>query len=114
MSEVSTEAPKVDSPAEPPKEWAILELLGHRRLGGIVSEAERYGSKCCRIDIPDPKDPSRIVATQFYWPKAIYGMTICTQEVAVEAARYCQPEPVYRLGLPTYVDHGGTGEGDDM
>jgi hypothetical protein len=33
-------------------EWVILELLGHVRLGGLVTEEERFVSKMGRIDVP--------------------------------------------------------------
>ena len=53
------------------------------------------------------------MATQFYWPSAIYGLTPCEEAVAMEAARWCQPQPVQRLGLPEYSDddHGDDGSG---
>lgn len=35
-----------ESPA--PSEWAILELMGHRRLGGRVREEIRFGAEAAR------------------------------------------------------------------
>lgn len=32
--------------------WAIVELMGHRRIAGRVSQAEQYGTAMLRIDIP--------------------------------------------------------------
>ena len=32
--------------------WAIVELFGHRKLGGRVSEAMIGGAAMIRIDIP--------------------------------------------------------------
>ena len=32
--------------------WAILELMGHRRLGGLVTEQEIAGAAFLRIDVP--------------------------------------------------------------
>lgn len=34
------------------EQWAILELMGHVRLSGRVSEEERFGCKLGRIDVP--------------------------------------------------------------
>ena len=34
--------------------WAIVELMGHRRLGGRVSEAVQYGVAMLRLDVPKP------------------------------------------------------------
>ena len=32
--------------------WSILALMGHRRLGGFVREAEVAGAKMLRLDVP--------------------------------------------------------------
>jgi hypothetical protein len=36
--------------ADPFKDWAILELMGHRKLAGLVSEETHFGVALCRID----------------------------------------------------------------
>ena len=36
------------------KQWAILELMGHRRLAGLVSETTLAGGAFLRIDVPSP------------------------------------------------------------
>ena len=33
--------------------WAIVELMGHVRVAGFVTEEERFGVKLGRIDIHD-------------------------------------------------------------
>lgn len=33
--------------------WAILELMGHRRLGGYIREQEIAGQAFLRIDVPE-------------------------------------------------------------
>lgn len=38
--------------AEQSDQWAVVELMGHVRLAGRISEEERFGSKLGRIDIP--------------------------------------------------------------
>jgi hypothetical protein len=48
--------------------WAVLELMGHRRLAGHLSEQQIGGSSFLRIDVPT--EPP---ATQFYSPSAVYG-----------------------------------------
>jgi hypothetical protein len=77
------------------KGWCILELMGHRRLGGFVSDAELAGGAFVRIDIPcDPP------ATQFYAPAAVYCITPTTEAIARELARKVRPEPVAEWELP--------------
>jgi hypothetical protein len=33
--------------------WAIIELMGHRRLAGWLSEEEVAGAAFLRIDVPE-------------------------------------------------------------
>jgi hypothetical protein len=81
------------------EEWAILELMGHRRLAGRVEEVDRYGVKMCRIDIPDPTDPAKFI-TQRYGGQAIYCETPCTEETARAISKLSQPSPVNPWELP--------------
>lgn len=78
--------------------WAILELMGHRKLAGMLSEQEIAGGAFLRIDIPGTDgQPS---ATQFYAPAAVYAITPTTEEIARAVATYHQPQPVTRWELP--------------
>ncbi len=79
------------------KGYAILELFGHRRLAGRVSEVEMFGGKLLRIDVPTDGDT---MTTLFYTTPAIYGLTPTTEEIARAVAKRNQPEPVYRWELP--------------
>lgn len=97
--------------------WAILELMGHRRLGGYVSQAEMFGTAMLRIDVPGPDETCAlccggkveavgadgpivcgacegkgqkptIAATQFYSGGSIYCLTPTTEEVARAVAAH--------------------------
>lgn len=85
--------------AESYKGWAIVELMGHRRLGGRVSQVEQYGVPMLRIDVPGVK-PGDDVATQFYGGSSIYCLTPTTEEMARAVALRNQPAPVQRWELP--------------
>ena len=76
--------------------WAILELMGHRRLAGRLSESTIGGGAFVRIDVPgDGAD----VATQFYSPAAVYCITPTTEDVARKIAARSKPEPATRWEL---------------
>lgn len=75
--------------------WAILELMGHRRLAGRVRDVELFGVRMCRLDVPS--DPP---VTQIYSPSAIYALTPSTEEICRAVARRNRPEPVHRFELP--------------
>lgn len=84
--------------AKPPFEgWAILELMGHRRLGGYVAEATVAGAGFLRIDVPGEDGPE---ATQFYSPSSVYCLTPVTEAMARAVAARNQPQPVQRWELP--------------
>lgn len=79
------------------EEWAILELMGHRRLAGLVREETIGGSSFIRIDVPDGKDG--FCATQYYNPTAVYCITPTTKEMAEQVAARDRPQPVSRWEL---------------
>lgn len=95
--------------AESYEGWAILELFGHRRLAGLVSEQEIAGAAFLRIDVPGPD--SAVTVTQFYSAPAIYSLTPTSEEIARAFAIGRQPQPVQRweLAAPTTrpADGGG-------
>src|SRR5690242_8772608 len=80
--------------------WAILELMGHRKLGGFV----RMNGPLIRIDVHDEEKP---VATQWYGAHSLYCLTPTTEEVAKRITRSYRPEPVTRfeLALPAPRPH---------
>lgn len=82
--------------------WAVLELMGHRKLAGYVTEHTVAGAGFLRIDVPG-RDGEQ-VATQFYAPGAIYCLTPTTEEIARRFAVGCQPEPVTRWELPSSAE----------
>ncbi|MCA9876832.1 MAG: hypothetical protein KC442_03590 [Thermomicrobiales bacterium] len=78
--------------------WGILELMGHRRLGGYLSEVTVAGVAMVRIDVPHPQHVGEMVATQLYSGQAIYGITPTTEEIARAIAQGA-PQPVSRWDL---------------
>lgn len=78
--------------------WAILEIMGHRRLGGFVSEQQIAGAAFLRIDVPGPE--GNITASQFYAPSSIYCITPTSEETARRTALANQPAPVQEWQLP--------------
>jgi hypothetical protein len=86
--------------------WAILELMGHRRLAGYLTEQTVAGTAFVRIDVPAAEPDTAPVATQFYAPSAIYCITPTTETLARRLARAHQPAPVQRWELPPALDAG--------
>lgn len=82
------------------EEWAILELMGHRRLAGKITEATILGGALLRIDIPG-KDGK--FTTQFYGAQSIYCITPTTEEIARSVALHNEPAPVSQWELPKEI-----------
>lgn len=72
-------------------EWAILELMGHRKLAGRVTDASIGGSSFIRIDVPGEK---ATVATQYYSPSSVYCITPTSESVARRVSESNTVEPV--------------------
>jgi hypothetical protein len=106
---------------EPFEGWAILELMGHRRLAGFVRETELAGQGVLRLDVPHATEAddeqaeehgeSLWLATQFYAPSALYCLTPTDEATARAIAVRNQPAPVQRWELSppaaVAVDAGG-------
>lgn len=78
-------------------EWAFLELMGHRKLGGKVSEATLAGAAFIRIDVYT--EGAEAAATQFYSPSAVYCITPTTEDLARGYAKQNVPRPIERWEL---------------
>lgn len=97
-------------------QWCILELMGHRRLAGKVTDAVIGGGAFLRIDIPSKNGD---FTTQYYSPGAVYCITPTTEELARAVAEHNEPAPVYRWELPQlkeaeYQPAYGSENEDDM
>lgn len=102
METQTTQDPKFAS-------YAVLELMGHRRLGGYVREAQLAGAGVLRIDIPKPDAKcwegdvppaaEEIAATQFYMPGSLYGLTAVSGKAARAVAVLNRHEPVSKWDL---------------
>ena len=80
--------------------WAVVELMGHRRLAGFVTEQEVFGAGLLRIDVPGEGDA---MTTQFYSPAALYSLTPVSETVAraYAAKNYMRPISAFDLALPS-------------
>jgi hypothetical protein len=81
--------------------WVILELLGHRRLGGYLKEVSIAGASFVRLDVIN--DQGESVVTQFYGAGSIYCITPVVKEIAIGFGTRNQPVPVKSWELPKPV-----------
>lgn len=100
--------------------WAILELMGHRRLAGLVQEVQIGGASFLRIDVPETAENARQsdhFTTQFYAPSAVYCITPTTEAIARRVASNIGFEPVHpydlRQSVPSRQLQAGNGDRRD-
>ena len=72
--------------------WAIVELFGHQKISGKVTEEVIAGAAMLRVDVPAAGEATAF--TRYYGSGAIYAITPVTEEVARLAADWLRAEPI--------------------
>ena len=75
--------------------YGIIELFGHNTIAGCISQGPL---ELIRVDVPAVNNQEKF--TKFYGPKAIYGITPTTEEIATKAAEKLSVRPVSLWVLP--------------
>lgn len=90
-----------DTQVEKFEAWGLLELFGHQRIAGRLTEQAIGGVHFIRIDVPAIGDTAEY--TRFFTQGAIYGMTVMTEVTARKLAGYLQAKPIaaYELQVRT-------------
>jgi hypothetical protein len=70
----------------------VVELFGHQKIAGKVTEQAIGGSTFIRVDVP--KTSKREGFTRFYGAGAIYSITPVDEKVAAAMAESLEVEPV--------------------
>ena len=74
------------------EQWAIVELFGHTKIAGKVSEQVIGGCSFVRVDVPAVNAQQSY--TKLYGQGAIYAMTFVDEETAAAAAKAMRQEPI--------------------
>lgn len=84
--------------------WAIVELMGHTRIAGLVTEEEHFGAKMGRIEIPKPDGGG--FTTQWFSGSSVYRITPTTEQIVMGMAKSSQTRPVssWELSLPSSTE----------
>lgn len=81
-------------------QWAILELMGHVRTAGRVTEEEHFGAKLGRIDVPQADGK---YVTQLFGGASVYRLTLVSEEAARAVALANKPHPVQSWEMPKAI-----------
>lgn len=76
--------------------WGIVELMGHQRTAGRLSERSIAGSNLLQVDVPLSDTEFRTV---FYGGSAIYALHPTDEASARLMARSLGARPVYQYDL---------------
>jgi len=74
------------------EQFCIVELFGHNKIAGKVTEQVIGGQSFIRVDVP--KTSKRDGFTRFFGNGAIYSITPVSEEIANLAAEQIWTEPV--------------------
>lgn len=78
--------------------WCIVELFGHQRIAGLVTEQTIGGSSFVRVDVPANGDTPEY--TRLFGNGAIYAINPVSETVARAAAAQYRSVPVSIYDFP--------------
>lgn len=84
-------------------EWAIVEIMGHKRFAGYVTESEFGGAVMIRVDVPHVTSDTGHPLPAFsklFGVSAIYCISPCTEETARAFAASMRQESFARYEAP--------------
>lgn len=86
------------------EEWCLIEIFGHQRIAGRVTEQQIGGASFVRVDVPKDSEKAKgWKITRLYNPSAIYSITPTTEETARMVAKSIVAEPVTRWDVQQMV-----------
>jgi hypothetical protein len=91
-----------DTQNEQKEMWALVELFGHNRIAGKVSEAEIGAGALIRVDVPAVKD--REPLTKYYNVKSIYALTPVDESTARRMAESIEAAPVNSYSIDREIE----------
>lgn len=85
--------------------WAIVEVMGHSRYAGLVSEQQLGGASFVRIDVPElvVREQTLPAFTKLLGSSAIFSITPCDEETARKAASRLAIVPFTTFSAPEFL-----------
>lgn len=83
------------------EQWAIVEVMGHQRYAGYVTEQAIGGTSFVRVDVPSTGPAlDQQEFTTFLGSAAIFRLTPVSEEIARFTAAIIRAAPVHAWDLP--------------
>lgn len=93
-------------------EWALVELFGHQKIVGRVSEASLAGGAFLRVDVPEFNGEPAF--TRYFGPGAIYSINPVSEQIARDLATRYRNQPVNKYELPQLAENVQRGDADEQ
>lgn len=78
--------------------WAVVDLFGHTRVAGRISDHVIGGETFIRIDVPANGDQPEF--TELYGKGAIYSIKFVAEDIARGIAKGLERKPISLYDLP--------------
>lgn len=79
------------------EEWCLVEIMGHVRLAGFVSEQVIGGASFVRVDVPETEGHPAF--SRMFGASAIYSISPIGRELAHDMASQLDAVPIQRYDL---------------
>jgi hypothetical protein len=89
----------------------IVELMGHQRIAGRVTEQAVGGTNFVRVDVPAVNGNPAF--TRLLGSAAIYALNPVSEEIALEADKQFRSLPVQAYDIPALRQRSLSGIGQD-
>jgi hypothetical protein len=117
MEKAMSDTDQASAPPPSPEtgwDWAIVEIMGHRKHAGRVREVEKFGTKMLRIDVPIKGDAvANGWETLFYGGLSIFSFVLTDEAAVMSANKPYDPAYRYRLPAPGTPDDDTSFQEDD-
>ncbi|HEY8560459.1 MAG TPA: hypothetical protein VIL74_08785 [Pyrinomonadaceae bacterium] len=80
------------------QEYAVVEMMGHRKIVGKITESDIGLSSLLRVDVLNRE--GGFDRTEYIGQGSIYCLTIVTEEAAKAAAANNSPAPTWAWNIP--------------
>lgn len=92
------------------EQWAVVELFGHQKIAGLLTEATIGGCSFVRVDVPAIGEAPAF--TKLYGNGAIYAISFVSEDIARRAAGYYEVRPVNSYELKQLPQRSYSGPQD--
>jgi len=87
-----------------------VEVMGHGRYAGLVSESTQFGPPLVRVEVPETDGAPAF--EKYFTSGAIYSITPCDEPLARKAAMEFASRPITVVELASFVRQAIAHEGD--